>query len=144
MPSGIHHVVLEVPIERIWNFVKDMDHWAPLVPGYIQHKKLNARQSMWEFYADIGIIKKKVSLMVTIREWIEPTMVTFDLKGLEDNFTGKGYFKATALEKNKTRMTGYLEIVAEGIMGRVINNVLKTSIPELTEELTNNIAVNIK
>jgi carbon monoxide dehydrogenase subunit G len=144
MPSGIHHVVLEVPIERIWSFVKDMDHWAPLVPGYIQHKKLNSRQSMWEFYADIGIIKKKVSLMVTIREWIEPTKVTFDLKGLEDNFTGKGYFKATALEKNKTRMTGYLEIVAEGIMGRVINNVLKTSIPELTEELTNNIAATIK
>jgi carbon monoxide dehydrogenase subunit G len=144
MPSGIHHVVLEVPIERIWNFVKDMDHWAPLVPGYIQHKKLNSRQSMWEFYADIGIIKKKVSLMVTIREWIEPTMVTFDLKGLEDNFTGKGYFKATALEKNKTRMTGYLEIIAEGIMGRVINNVLKTSIPELTTELTNNIAATIK
>ncbi|HJV30989.1 MAG TPA: SRPBCC family protein [Bacillales bacterium] len=144
MPSGIYHVVLDVPIEKIWSFVKDMDHWAPLVPGYIQHKKLNARQSVWEFYADVGIIKKKVSLMVTIREWIEPTKVTFDLKGLEDNFTGKGYFKATPIEKNKTRMTGYLDIVAEGIMGRVINNILKTSIPELTEELTKNIAANIK
>jgi carbon monoxide dehydrogenase subunit G len=144
MPSGIHQVVLEVPIEVVWTFVKDMDHWAPLVPGYIQHKKLNGRQSIWEFYADIGIIKKKVSLMVTIREWIEPTKVTFDLKGLEDNFTGKGYFEAKPLEKNKTGMVGFLDIVAGGMMARVINNILKTSVPELVKELTDNIAEKIR
>jgi carbon monoxide dehydrogenase subunit G len=144
MPSGIHQVVLDLPKGDIWDFVKNMDNWAPLVPGYIRHKKFNNRQSTWEFFADIGIIKKKVSLMVTIKEWIEPTKVTFDLKGLEDNFTGKGYFEAEAIEKNKTRMTGYLDIVAEGIMGRVINNVLKTTVPEMVEELTENIAAKLK
>ncbi|WML45774.1 SRPBCC family protein [Neobacillus sp. PS3-40] len=144
MPSGMHQVELDLPIEDIWAFVKNMDNWAPLVPGYIRHKKFNNRQSTWEFFADIGIMKKKVSLMVTIKEWIEPTKVTFDLKGLEDNFAGKGYFEAVAIEKNKTRMTGYLDIIAEGIMGRVINNVLKTSVPELVEELTENIAAKLK
>lgn len=144
MPSGIHQVVLDVPIEEVWAFVKDMDHWAPLVPGYIQHKKLSSRQSIWDFYADIGIIKKKISLMVTIREWIEPTKVTFDLKGMVDNFTGNGYFEAKPLGKDKTRMIGFLDIVAEGIMGRVINNILKTSVPELVKELTDNIAGKIR
>lgn len=144
MPSGMHHVVLDVPIERVWNFVKDMDHWAPLVPGYIRHEKLNSRQSTWEFYTDIGIMKKKISLMVTIKEWIEPTKVTFDLKGLNENFTGKGYFQADSIGVGKTRMTGYLDIVAEGIMGKMVNKILQTTIPEMAEEMTANIASKIK
>ncbi|MDP4083229.1 MAG: SRPBCC family protein [Bacillota bacterium] len=144
MPSGMHQVVLEVPIERVWNFVKNMDHWAPLVPGYIRHEKVNERQSTWEFYSDIGILKKKISLMVTIKEWLEPTKVTFDLKGLNENFTGKGYFQAEAIGSEKTRMIGLLDIVAEGLMGKMVNNILKTSVPEMTTELTENIAANIK
>lgn len=144
MPSGMQQVVLDVPIERVWNFVKNMDHWAPLVPGYIRHEKLNNRQSTWEFYSDIGFMKKKVSLMVTIKEWQEPTRVTFDIKGLNENFTGKGYFQAESLGETKTRMIGYLDIMAEGIMGMMVNNILKTSIPEMTKELTDNIALKIR
>ncbi|MCQ6278830.1 SRPBCC family protein [Bacillus sp. EB600] len=144
MPSGMHQEIIDLPIEMIWSFVKDMDHWAPLIPGYISHKKFNNRQSTWEFYQDLGIIKKKISLMVTIREWIPPTKVTFDLKGLNEKFSGNGYFQAEALDKNKTKITGYLEILAEGAMGKVVNKILKTSIPKTAQEMTTAIAEKFK
>lgn len=144
MPSGTHQVELNLPIETVWNFVKDMDHWAPLVPGYIQHQKINERQSTWEFYGDLGIMKKKVSLMVTIKDWIEPSMVTFDLKGLNENFAGSGYFQAAKIDNSRTRMTGFLSIDAEGIMAKMINGILKTSIPTMAQELTDAVAENIK
>jgi carbon monoxide dehydrogenase subunit G len=135
MPSGMHQVEVHLPIENVWDFVKDMDNWAPLVPGYIGHQKINERRSTWEFKSDIGIMKKKVSLLIDITEWKEPNLVTFNLKGLNEKFTGHGYFKAEKIRSNLTRMTGFLEIVAEGAMGSIVNNILKASIPKTAEEM---------
>ncbi|HYK72416.1 MAG TPA: SRPBCC family protein [Pseudoneobacillus sp.] len=144
MPSGIHHIEMNLPIEDIWKFVKDMDNWAPLVPGYIQHKKLNERQSTWEFKSDLGIMKKKVSLMIDIKEWIEPTKVTFHLKGINEKFNGSGYFRAESISKDKTKMTGFLDINAEGAMGGMVNNILKTVVPNTAEELAEAISLKLE
>lgn len=144
MPVGKHQEIISLPIEKVWLFVKDMDNWAPLIPGYISHQKLTERESTWEFYQDIGIIKKKISLLVTIQEWIEPSKVTFNLKGLSDKFSGSGYFLAEPMGKNKTSITGFLEIKAEGALGKVINKALKTSIPKTAHEITTAISEKFK
>jgi carbon monoxide dehydrogenase subunit G len=140
MPNGFHQAIVDIPINKIWNFVKDMDKWAPLIPGYITHKKQNERQSTWEFYSDIGIMKKKICLMVNITEWIEPKRVSFELKDIHEKFTGDGYFKAEEVSKRSTRITGYLNLSASGAMGKVVNKMLKTSLPKAAEELTAAIA----
>jgi carbon monoxide dehydrogenase subunit G len=136
MPSGTHIKELDVPIERIWDFVKDMDKWAPLVPGYIEHNILNEKQSTWVFKGDIGIMQKTVKLRIDITEWKEPTRVTFDLTGLNENFSGSGYFEVEPLSSNQTRMYGNLDITAKGMMGAMINAILKSFVPKTAEELT--------
>lgn len=143
MPNGTHTVELQVPIERIWDFVQDMNNWAPLVPGYIDHEILSENQSTWEFKGDLGFMKKKVKLQVDITEWLEPTKVTFNLKGLSDNFNGGGYFEAEVIDANSTRMTGHLDITAGGMMGAMINTILKNFVPETATELTDTIAAKI-
>ncbi|HHW38331.1 MAG TPA: SRPBCC family protein [Bacillales bacterium] len=144
MPSGMHQVEVSLPINQVWDFVKDMDNWAPLIPGYIQHRKFTNRQSTWEFYGNVGFIKKKIGLMVTIKEWIEPTKVTFNLKGANEDLSGRGYFLAEAIDKNKTRMTLYLELTASGAMGPLINKVLKSYLPKVTEEMAIAIAAKLE
>ncbi|WP_407270469.1 CoxG family protein [Radiobacillus sp. PE A8.2] len=140
MPSGTHEVSVNSPINTIWDFVSDMNNWAPLVPGYVEHNKRNEKQSTWKFKGDVGIIQKKVSMQIDITEWKEPTLVTFDLKGLSENFTGKGYFKAEAISQNQTKMTGNITITAAGMTGPMINSVLKSFVPKTATDLTNNIA----
>jgi carbon monoxide dehydrogenase subunit G len=144
MPSGVHSIDLELPTAPIWEFVKVMDHWAPLVPGYISHEILSDRESTWSFKGDIGIMKKTVKLKVDITEWIEPTKVTFNLTGLSENFSGNGYFEAEPLEETRNRMTGCLNVTAKGAMGPMINVILKDFVPNLTKELTEAIANKIK
>ena len=144
MPSGMHQVEVGLPVNKIWDFVKDMDNWAPLVPGYIQHQKITDRQSTWEFFSNIGFIKKQINLMVTIQEWIEPTKVTFNLKGVNEELSGGGYFLAEVIDKNTTRMTGFLEITAGGTMGPMVNTLLKSSLPRLTKETTIAIATKVE
>ncbi|MBD3917404.1 SRPBCC family protein [Paenibacillus sp. PR3] len=140
MPNGTYHVDLPVPIDRIWQFVSDMDKWAPLVPGYIEHSIINDRESTWSFKGDLGFMKKTVKLKIDITNWIEPTKVTFDLKGLSDNFVGGGYFEAEALGDNQTRMNGSLDITAKGAMGPMVNTILKSFVPKTAQELTEAVA----
>lgn len=82
--------------------------------------------------------------MVTIKEWIEPTKVTFTLKGSNDGLSGGGYFLAEAIDKHKTRMTVFLEITASGAMGPIVNKILKSNLPKITEEMTIAITTKLK
>ena len=143
MPNGTHTVELQVPIENIWNFVSDMNKWAPLVPGYIEHEILSEKQSTWKFKGDLGFMKKTVKLQIDIQEWIEPSKVTFDLKGLSDNFTGGGYFIAEKISDSSTSMVGHLDITAGGMMGAMVNTILKNFVPETAQQLTEAIAAKI-
>jgi len=136
MPQGSHTVEVPLNIETIWAFVHDMNNWAPLVPGYIDHEIISERQSTWSFKGDLGFMKKKVKLQIDIKEWNEPIEVLFDLKGLSDNFIGGGYFKAEAIDEKTTNMTGHLDITASGMMGPMINQILTKFVPQTAQELT--------
>lgn len=144
MPSEIYKTEAKLPIKEIWSFISKMDNWAPLVPGYINHKILSEHESIWIFKTDLGIIKKKIELKVDITSWIEPTRVTFHLTGLNEKMTGSGYFEAEEIDGNQTFMTGYLEIIPGGKMAKVINSKLSKNLSEITKELTDSIILKIK
>ncbi|WP_312471156.1 SRPBCC family protein [Neobacillus sp.] len=136
MPSELQYVELDIPIEVIWDFIRDENNWAPLVPGYISHEKINDRQITWEFTSEIGIMKKKVRLLIDIKEWNEPARVCFDLKRSNEKYIGEGYFEAKALNINKTGVTGFLEINASGPMGSLANSLFKKAIQKSDEEVS--------
>ena len=136
MPSGLHEMKVDLPIEKVWSFISDMDNWAPLVPGYLEHDILNDRQSTWKFIGEIGVVQKTVHLKIDIIKWQEPSKVTFNLSGLNENFKGNGYFEALAIDERQTEITGYLDITAKGLMGPMINSVLRSLVPKTTKELT--------
>jgi carbon monoxide dehydrogenase subunit G len=144
MPSGTHHEALNIPINGVWDFVSDMNNWAPLVPGYIDHEILNDKESYWEFYGDIGIMRRKIKLQVKITSWEAPSKVTFDLKGKNEKFTGSGYFQGIALDEVNTQMTGNLNITATGMKAAVINPVLASFVPKTAAELTRAVAEKIR
>ncbi|WP_284139146.1 SRPBCC family protein [Virgibacillus sp. LDC-1] len=136
MPHGTHEMSMNVPIFSVFSFVSDMDNWAPLINGYVEHKKLNEKQSTWKFKGDLGIIQKTIYMGVEITEWKEPTLITFDLVGLNENFKGNGYFQATPINQSKTNVTSSLNITAKGFKAPVANPVLKSLVPKTTMELT--------
>ncbi|MFD1037482.1 CoxG family protein [Virgibacillus byunsanensis] len=136
MPCGKHQLELDIPIEYTWNFVSDMNNWAPLVPGYVKHEIISCNQSTWEFKGEVGKIKKSVCLQIDITEWKKPSTVSFNLTGLNENFDGNGYFQAEKINDKLTAMTGFLNITARGFTGPMINSVLRTIVPKTTRELT--------
>lgn len=144
MTSFSHQVEVNVPIHFVWEFVSNINHWAPLVPGYIDHHILSEKESTWSFKSDIGIIKKKIELKVDITIWQEPTKVTFNLTGLNEKFSGHGFFTVEAINQQKSLMTGHLDIKAEGMMAKMANAILQSSLPETTTDLTAAVAAKIE
>jgi carbon monoxide dehydrogenase subunit G len=135
MPSEKQQIELAVPINVIWDFIRDANNWAPLVPGYIQHEQISASVITWEFKSDLGIMKKKVSLVIDIKEWNEPNKVSFELRRANEKYIGEGYFEALAVNQQKTLLTGFLEINATGALGSLANSFFKNVIPKSTEEV---------
>ncbi|KAB2336029.1 SRPBCC family protein [Cytobacillus depressus] len=144
MPVYSHEVEVHVPIHNVWEFVSHINNWAPLVPGYIDHQLLSDTESTWSFTTDFGFMKKKIELKVDITSWEEPNKVTFNLVGLNEKFTGHGYFLAEERGNEKVLMTGCLDITAGGMMAKIANSILTTSLPEITAELTEAVADKIE
>ena len=140
MTEGLHSIDLSVPIEKVWAFVSDIEQWAPLVPGYIQHELLNDHTLIWEFKSDLGLMKKKIKLAVEIMEWQAPNKITFNLHGINEKFDGYGYFLAESVEMKRTKMTGCLDITAKGANAPIINALMKSHVPQMTVEFAETIA----
>lgn len=135
MPSEKQQIELAIPINVIWDFIRDANNWAPLVPGYIQHEQINESIITWEFKSDIGIVKKKVSLVINIKEWNEPARVSFEIRRSNEKYIGEGYFEAYAVNQNRTLLTGFLEINASGALGSLANSLFKNAIPKSSDEV---------
>ena len=144
MPEGEHLVEVHASPEAVWDFVKDMDNWAPLVPGYVSHTQINERASRWTLKGDVGILTKKVEFKVTITEWVAPSKIAFTLKGIDENASGKGHFIAEPKSVNATWVTGYLVLEQGGMLGPMVNSLLKKVMPKTTREFVNKLAARIE
>ncbi len=143
MANAKHIIELQVPIEKIWAYISEIDNWATSVPGYVSHEILNETQSTWAIKGDMGIIKKTAKIQVEITEWNEPKKVSFTFKSLSGDFAGNGHYKAEAINDNRTRITGYLLIEPENTKGPLATaqkTVLKKFVPRTTKEMTTAVA----
>ncbi|PFA62160.1 carbon monoxide dehydrogenase [Bacillus sp. AFS015802] len=136
MGNGIYQMNVCGSRSDVWTFIRNMDAWAPLVPGYKEHVMHSDRQSTWEFHVHYGMVKKKIHVKVLITDWNEPSEVRFTLNGINQRFTGAGFFKAEELDGALTRMTGSLSIESTSPLAKLLQTTFDNMIAELTKELT--------
>ena len=123
MPDVTHVETVKAPLEATWDFCKDMNNWVQYLKGYEKHEEKSETDSTWWIKGDVGIMAKIVSFDVHIEEWIDNDKVTFSMKGVSENMTGKGSLKVDP-EGDNTKLTFYLEIKAGGLIGPMVNAVL--------------------
>jgi len=140
MATGMHQVKLNLSIDQVFHFIRDMDNWAPLIPGYKEHTMINNQESIWKIHGDLGVIERTVSLQVTITEWSEPSNIHFEISALQGACQGEGYFHAKSLTDSKTEMTGFLRMKVVGMKGAIVNPVLKTLLPKAGRDFTEAVA----
>lgn len=82
----------KLPVDAIWDFVKDMDNWARFVAGYQEHEKQSDDDSVWVLKGDVGTLTRTLKFQVHVTEWAGPERVTFTLSGLNEPMNGHGRF----------------------------------------------------
>ncbi len=90
MPEVEYQTTVALPREAVWDFVKDMNNWAPFLTGYQKHEIENETDSIWTLKGDVGVLSRVVKLRFHVTEWNGPSKVTFTLTGLNEVVDGGG------------------------------------------------------
>jgi carbon monoxide dehydrogenase subunit G len=90
MPEVEYTTTMRLSREAIWDFVKDMNNWAPFLTGYQKHEILDETDSVWTLKGDVGILSRVVRLRAHITEWVAPDRIAFTLTGLNEKVDGGG------------------------------------------------------
>ncbi|WP_121640229.1 CoxG family protein [Virgibacillus sp. Bac330] len=132
MPNTICERNIKINIDNMWSFISDLNNWAPLVPGYEQHKMVNQKTSIWVCEGKVGSFQKTVQLTVIITEWNEPEKISFQLSSSNQMLTGNGTVCANKLSDRETNFTFSLTLHAKGLAGKMVNGSLRAFLPKLT------------
>jgi carbon monoxide dehydrogenase subunit G len=81
---------MPLPVSDVWEFVKDMNNWAPFLTGYQSHEALDETDSIWTLKGDVGVLARTVKLRARVTEWNGPERVAFTLSGLNEPVEGGG------------------------------------------------------
>ena len=90
MPEVEYETTVALPRERVWDFVKDMNNWAPYLTGYQTHEILSDTDSIWTLKGDVGVLARVVKLKAHVTEWNGPSRVSFTLTGMNEQVDGDG------------------------------------------------------
>lgn len=90
MPQVEYETTMKLPRETVWEFVKDMNNWAPFLTGYQSHEIIDDSDSIWTLKGDVGVLSRVVKLKAHVTEWEGPEKVSFTLTGVNEAVEGGG------------------------------------------------------
>ena len=126
-------------IETMWGFIKNMENWAPCMPGYVSFKEVNENVSIWCLKGDVGIFKRKVDFTVTVTERVAPERIAFTLEAKSEGIKGVGSYQAVANGSDATDVEFNLDMEGKGLAKKVVNVLLSKTLPRDCKILKDNL-----
>jgi carbon monoxide dehydrogenase subunit G len=142
VPEITYSTTMAAPRTTVWEFVRDINNWAPLTRGYQAHEVLNESESVWTVKGDVGPISRITKFHVTITEWLEGERVAFTVNGLNEPINGSGAITiADGEAPASTAIAGNATIEMGGTLGPVVNHLIVPFVEEGADELVTKIVI---
>jgi carbon monoxide dehydrogenase subunit G len=106
VPEVEYATTVALPREAVWDFVKDMNNWAPYLTGYQTHEILSDTDSIWTLKGDVGVLARVVKLKAHVTEWSGPARVSFTLTGMNEQVDGDGTLEMDADDSSSPSSAG--------------------------------------
>ena len=139
MPAVHHSVAVAAPLQETWDFVKDLGNWAGLLPGYEGMTVIDETDSEWKVRGDVGILTKLVTMRVHVVEWVDLSHVRFTVVCKEEPLSAEGVLTARTASDDLTNLDFDLDATAGGMLGPVVNALLKTVMPRMAGDFAGSI-----
>lgn len=109
-------VVVAAPIGTTWDYAKDVERWAEIMPGYQACAIEDADNSLWTLKIGVGGLVRTVKVAVHVDEWAGPERVAFTFKLQGDPVEGSGTYLAAPTPEGHTTVDLAVQVRGSGPM----------------------------
>lgn len=107
-------VDVAAPVRATWDYARDVERWARIMPGYQSCEIVDADTSIWVLKVGVGALVRTVNVEVDVTRWAGPDEVDFTFKLRGDPVTGQGTYRAQAIQVDATRLELHVEVCGSG------------------------------
>lgn len=145
MPKVDYSTVMDVPRAEVWEFVRDINNWAPFATGYQHHEIINEQESVWTVKGEIGPISRTTKFHIVITEWAEEERVGFTVQGVNEPISGEGVIRLTDADTGAgTKIRGDVTLEFGGSLGPVVNHLIGPWAQAGADDLVTKIAMTLQ
>lgn len=109
-------ITIDAPIERVWDFARDIRGWAKLMPGLQDCEIIDDDHSRWILKVGAGALVRTVKVAVHVNRWAGPGEVDFSYAIEGDPVQGGGSYRAQEMGPNQTRIGLAVRVEGTGPM----------------------------
>ena len=109
-------VTIAAPLGAVWDYAKDVERWAEIMPGYQSCEIIDPDDSRWVLKVGVGGLVRTVKVQVHVERWAGPEEVDFTYQLEGDPVSGSGTYRASAEGAQATGVTLGVQVVGGGPM----------------------------
>jgi carbon monoxide dehydrogenase subunit G len=116
MIAAEHSLLVDADIDGVWEYVKDMQRWASIMPGCQECTVIDEDDSLWILKLGVGGFVRTVKVRVHVDQWAGPEAVHFSFNLDGDPVEGRGSYMASSKGPHETGITMKVRISGGGPM----------------------------
>lgn len=136
--------MINVGIGAVWHYVKDMQRWAALMPGYRECTIIDARESSWILKVGVGGLVRTVKVLVHVDEWHEPARVNFSYVLEGDPVEGSGSYTALPRGDEETEVALRVSVAGSGPIAPMWEAMSRPLLPKLAKSFAEKLKAEIE
>lgn len=137
-------IAIDVPIDGVWTYVRDIQRWANLMPGLRECEIIDDNDSRWTLKVGAGGLVRTVKVLVHVDEWDGPERVRFSFKLDGDPVEGGGTYLARAKGPRETEVTLNVQVVGGGPMAPMWEAMGKPLLPQFAKAFAGQLKTEIE
>lgn len=137
-------VTVAAGIDDVWDFVRDMQRWASIMPGYREFAVIDDDNSLWTLKVGVGGLVRTVKVKVHVEAWNGPGEVRFTFALQGDPVTGQGLYLATPAAPGQTGIVLQVQVVGGGPMAPMWEAMGRPLLPTLAKGFAEQLKLQIE
>ena len=126
-------VVIDVGIDSVWDYVRDIRRWANMMPGMQECAVIDDNDSQWTLKVGVGGLVRTVNVLVHVDQWDGPERVNFSYKLKGDPVEGGGSYLASPKGAAQTEVTLTVQVAGTGPMAPMWEAMGRPLLPQFAK-----------
>lgn len=137
MIDAKHELIINTPIDNVWDYVQDMRRWAEIFPGCRECEIIDQHDSHWTIKVGVGGLVRTVKVLVHVDQWSGPERVDFSFKLEAEPVVGNGSYSAMQMGPRETEVTLAVAVEGSGQMAPMWEAMCRPLLPQLARSFSN-------